>query len=299
MTVSCRVIAVVACLIAAPAVAGEVRLDERAPSPALGRDIAYGLYLPDGHDAPGAQFPVIYFLHGYGGGHREWFNGGRIESLLDRLIAEGAIPPVIAVTPAAGKSWYVDSARFGGPGDYETAIVRDLVAAVEAAWPTVATRAGRAVAGNSMGGHGALRLGLGHPHLFGSVAALSPAIWKPGGVSWTLSPQFGDAEALEKWFPRTTGERFDRAVLDAQSPFQSVNLAAGFEPPPRVWLGTGDDDYFELQDGTVDMYLALRAAGITPELRVIDGKHNWATWRRMTGDMVRWIASGFTPTDAQ
>ncbi|MDH3668615.1 MAG: esterase family protein [Paracoccaceae bacterium] len=295
MAVLSRVIAVILCLAWTTADAGEVRLEQSAPSPALGGEVIYGIYLPDGYDAPGARFPVIYLLHGYGGGHREWFKGGQIDALLDRLIDEGAIPPVIAVTPAAGKSWYVDSARFGGPGDYATAIARDLVVAVDAAWPTVAMREGRAIVGNSMGGHGALRLGLGHPDLFGTIAALSPAIWKPGGVSWRLSPQFGDGEALEKWFPRTTGAQFDRAVLDTQSPFQHVATAAIHDPAPRVWLGTGDDDYFELQDGTVDMYLELRANGITPELRVIDGKHNWATWRRMTGDMIRWISAGFTP----
>ena len=276
---------------ALPASAGEIRADLRASSPALGGEIAFTIYLPDGHEAPGATFPVVYLLHGFGGSQAEWFRGGRIAGLLDRLISSGEIAPLIAVAPSAGKSWYVNSARYGGPGDYETAIARDLVSAVDRAWPTRAGRDGRAIAGLSMGGHGALRLGLGYPETFGAIAALSPAIWKPGGVSWRLSPQFGDAEALEKWFPRTAGERFDRDLLDAQSPFARVASAARHDPPPRVWLGVGDDDYFDLQDGTAEMYLDLRAHGFTPEFRVIDGKHDWPTWRRMTEDMIRWIAA--------
>ena len=85
--------AVLAALLAvgAPwATAGEVREDQRAPSAALEGEIAYSIYLPNGHSEPGARFPVIYVLHGFGGGQREWFHGGRLKETLDRLIDAGA-----------------------------------------------------------------------------------------------------------------------------------------------------------------------------------------------------------------
>ncbi|MEO1774547.1 MAG: alpha/beta hydrolase-fold protein [Pseudomonadota bacterium] len=240
-------------LLAAPAGfgagAGDLRRDQPAPSPALGAPLLYSVYVPEA--APGERLPVVYLLHGYGGGQYEWAQGGRIEAKLDRLIDKGEIEPVIAVMPAAGKSWYVDSARWGGPGDYETAIVRDLVAHVDATYSTIASRQGRAIMGLSMGGHGALRLAFAHPEVFGAVAGLSPAIWRPGGVSARSGPGAVDLDARERWYPRTTGETFDLATFNLQSPFALVTSVAAADPPPAIMLAVGDDDFFGLHDGTV------------------------------------------------
>jgi len=275
------------------ATAGEVRENQRAASPALGGEIAYAIYLPDDYSWPDARYPVIYVLHGFGGGQREWFHGGRLKETLDRLIGAGEIRPVIAVAPAAGKSWYVDSAAHGGPGDYETAIVRDLVAEIDRVYPTIADRAHRAVAGVSMGGHGALRLAFAYPDRFSAVAALSPGIWNPGGVSWARSPQADTPEEREKWYPRTTGETFSIATFNAQSPFAMVASVAAHPSPPRIFLVVGDDDHWGRQDGTIEMYLDLRAHGLTPGLRVADGGHNWKFWRAMVGDVLRFFDEGW------
>ena len=75
---------------------------------------------------------MAYLLHGLGGGRHEWRRDGRVADTLDRLIAAGELAPLIAVMPEAGKSWYVDSARFGGEGDYERAIVQDLIPGIDA-----------------------------------------------------------------------------------------------------------------------------------------------------------------------
>ena len=280
------------------AAAGEILRGLQAPSPALGQDIPYTIYLPDGHAEPEARFPVIYFLHGFGGGQGEWFHGGRLGEVLDRLIEAEEIRPVIAVSPAAGKSWYVDSSAYGGPGDYETAIVRDLVAEIDRTYPTVSDSAHRAVAGISMGGHGALRFAFAHPNTFSAAAALSPGIWKPGGVSWAQSPQFDSAEDRERWFPRTTGETFDLATFNAQSPFSMVASVAGHPTPPRVFLSVADDDYWGLHDGTVEMYVDLRAHGLSPELRVTDGGHDWQHWRQMVDEVLHFFDQGWGPTNA-
>lgn len=151
--------------------AGELLVDRSIPSPALGRDLAYNIYLPSGHAESGLRYPTVYLLHGYGGGYHEWREGGRIEETLDRLIETGEIAPLIAVMPEAGKSWYVDSARFGGPGDYESAILADLIPAIDRLYPTRAEGRHRAIAGLSMGGHGALRLAFLYPETFSAVAA--------------------------------------------------------------------------------------------------------------------------------
>ena len=70
---------------------------------------------------------------------------------------------MVVVMPDAGNSWYVDFAAVGGPGDFETAILDDLPQAIEEGMPVRRQRGGRAIAGLSMGGFGALRLAFKRP----------------------------------------------------------------------------------------------------------------------------------------
>ncbi|MEM6547505.1 MAG: alpha/beta fold hydrolase [Pseudomonadota bacterium] len=293
-----RIVGLVAvfAMLAVEAWAGEVRENQAAPSPALGGEIRYSLYLPEGHET-GARYPVVYLLHGYGGGQREWLHGGRLEALLDRLIAADEIGPVIAVMPAAGKSWYVDSARYGGPGDYETAIMRDLMAEIDRRYPTRAAFGQRAVAGNSMGGFGALRLAFRHPERFAAVAGLSPAIFMPDGVSWPDTLATSPTEEQDKWFPRTFGERFDLEIYKAETPFAHLDTMMAAQAQPQVLLTVADDDYFRLHDGTVEMYVELRRRGLKPELRVGDGGHDWDYWRGAAEEAFRFFDGVFHPAE--
>ena len=295
---------VAACLLASlsaalisPAGAGEVRRDLVAPSPALGGELHYSVYLPDGYGASDERYPVIYALHGHGGGQGEWFNGGWLDESLDRMIATGEIRPVIVVAPEAGESWYVNSAAFGGPGDFETAIVDDLVAVIDRLYRTKPERAWRAVAGNSMGGHGALRFAFANPDRYAAVAALSPAVWKPFGLSWARSPIEDPPDDLNQLFPRTTGEQFDPQTFITQSPFARIDRLADYPDPPRILLAVCDGDEFALQDGTLELYLDLRSFAVSPELRVTDGAHDWECWRPLVEETVRlfdatWPADG-------
>jgi enterochelin esterase-like enzyme len=58
-----------------------------------------GVYLPSGYSNL-TCYPVAYFHHGCGGNHADWFNQGRLQNILDRLIATRIIPPVVVVTPS-------------------------------------------------------------------------------------------------------------------------------------------------------------------------------------------------------
>jgi len=273
----------------AGATAGELLENQRLPTTSLAEPLAYTVYLPEGYGASEERYPVLYLLHGFGADEREWIVGGRIDDRLDRMIAAEEISPVIAVMPGADKSWYVDSARFRGPGDYETAIVQDLTAAIDAAYRTWPDRGHRAIAGLSMGGYGALRLAFAHPGMFGAVASLSGAIFKPDGLSWNQGPPGLTRDGAEDWYPRTFGATFDIDIYRARSPFSLVDEVAALADPPRILLAVGDDDYFELYDGTAEMFLDLRRAGLKPELRVANGGHDWPFWRSMTGEMLRFF----------
>jgi len=266
-------------LFASAASAGDVRTDQQVYSPALNKPLTYSIYLPGAYGRGGERFPVIYLLHGYGANHKEWLARGNLEQILDSLIASGEIPPLIAVMPYAAKSWYVDSAKLGGPGDYETALARDLISHIDSRYRSVNARSHRMVAGLSMGGYGALRLAFFHPGTFSAVASFSGALFEDAGI-----PDFaggaGASEAAEKWYLGAFGRPFDRERYMALNPFSRVGAIAKRPDPPRILITSGDDDYFDFYEGSAALFIDLRRAGVPAELRIDDGGHDWKLWRK-------------------
>ena len=277
---------------AAGAGANEPRIRESLSfdSPALGRPMAYSLYLPPGYDEDGqSRYPVIYLLHGLGGNEQDWLLGAGIADTADALIAEGIMPPVIIVMPDGGDSWYVDSADVGGPGDYETAMTEDLVRHVDETYRTIAGRPGRAAAGLSMGGYGAVRFAFFRPDLFAAAASLSGAIFPdmagPEDVSQTQRQLFRGVYGT----PLDT-ERFNRANVFGPI----ADLARTGEAPP-ILLTVGDDDHFELDRGAHALFVAMRDAGLPVELRVTDGGHVWPLWAQEVARALVFLSAHLAP----
>ncbi len=277
---------------AAPAVthpAGTVTQHSLA-SASLKQELAYLLYLPPGYDASGAvKYHVLYLLHGRGDKMAAWT---KIKADLDQLITAGRIPPVMAIMPDATASrragYYIDS-QFTGSADgklpagepVETAFTKDLIAHVDATYPTRTDRAGRIVAGYSMGGYGALRYSLAHPELFGAAIVLSPAVYfplPPPDSSTREFGAFGNGSLV-----------FDPEIYTAKN---YPALIPGFVATGRLlimFIAVGDDEKaladpaeaaHDLDYEAHTLYNRIRRVpGITSELRVIDGPHDWATWR--------------------
>ena len=281
--------ALVACLVLSTAAAGEIRHGLAAPSPALGRDIPYTLYLPDGYADGSARYPVLFLLHGLGGNASDWADGGGLGATLDRLIAAAAIPPMIVVAPGMGDSWYVDNPDPGGFGAAQTAFLGDLVPFVDRTWRTTALRDGRAVAGLSMGGWGAVRFAILRPDLFVAAASLSGAIITE---DWAATP------AWAGYFTGAFGTPVDLARFRAASPFTLIPQLAAASPRPALYLTCGDDDELDLEEGNLLFHLALERAGIRSELRITDGGHTWEVWARELDPVLRFVGAAFAQPDA-
>ena len=129
------------------------------------------VYLPDGYDGV-QQYPVIYFLHGMGASPQSY---SLTTYLLDVMIDEGSIAPVICVLPNGncgpylGSMWS-NSELYGSREDY---VAVDVVAFMDANFQTEATPAKRVLMGHSMGGYGAMHTALDHPDVFGTTYSLS------------------------------------------------------------------------------------------------------------------------------
>jgi enterochelin esterase-like enzyme len=127
------------------------------------------VYLPPNVSATGA-YPVLYLLHGLAGSPYEFAHGLQLATVADDAIEAHRVPPFVAVAPPAGATW-----QFHGEwtGPWEDYVVDDVVPWVDANLPVLHVPQGRALAGLSAGGYGAVDIGLRHPDLFGTLESWS------------------------------------------------------------------------------------------------------------------------------
>ncbi len=268
----------------------------RFRSSALGEDVHYYAYLPADYQDGAARYPVIYLLHGRGSTMAEWARVGRD---LDRLTAAGDIPALIAVMPDAPwnqrASYYVDSAYTGPDAgrSVETAFTTELIPHIDATYRTVPDRAGRAVAGYSMGGYGALRYALAHADLFMGAIVLSPAVYTPFPPAGSSTREFG---AFGK------GDRlFDEATWTAKNYPAAAESFVATGLKSFLFIAVGDDEYKHpdpvdrLHDLDLEAHLVFnfvsRLPNLSAELRVLDGGHDWSVWRAGFVEGITYLAA--------
>lgn len=141
------------------------------PSALNHQKIPVMVYTPPGYDAKGAkQYPVVYNLHGAGGGspERQW---ARIHAKLTEAMDAGTVPPTIYVfVNGLGDTGFIDYPKEGAPKVFSS-IVTELIPFIDGNYRTIANRRGRGVDGFSMGGGGAMMLATKRPDLFCAVVA--------------------------------------------------------------------------------------------------------------------------------
>ncbi|MEU8225335.1 alpha/beta hydrolase-fold protein [Kribbella sp. NPDC048915] len=263
-------------------------------SAVLREDINYNVYLPAGYAGSDRRYPVIYLLHGRGDSMSAWT---QVKSRLDELIGRGEIPPTIAIMPDAPwssrASWYVDSAYTGTDRGrpVETAFLRDLVPQIDSTYRTIADRTGRAIAGYSMGGAGALRYSLAHPQVFGAAVVLSPAVYFPLPPSDSSTREFGAFGKGKDPFVEATYLKLNWPA--ALRSFAATGLRS------HLYLAVGDDEYKNPKaiDATHDLDFethvvfnqVARQPNLTSEFRVVDGGHDWDVWGPAFADGAKYI----------
>ena len=200
--------------LAAPALAQRAPVETvQFTADSVGREMRYNVILPGGYADPDnveRRYPTLYLLHGAGSNYLSW----------TRFLGVGRYAldyEMIIVMPDAGTTWYVNWARSDEDrlNAWEDYIIRDVIGHVDTRYRTVARREGRAITGFSMGGYGAMTIGLRHPDLFVSVGSQS--------------------DALE--YARTAGERLGRGEV-ARSPRQyaPARQAQRQQPNPLIDL---------------------------------------------------------------
>ena len=231
-----------------------------------GRRREFWVYRPGVPDSP--DLPVVYFLHGYPGTARAVAQTD-IAWTLEQLFASG-VKPFVVVAPSGQSALrpdteWADSAD--GKVKLESYIVDNLVPAVEGAQRR--DRAHRAVMGFSMGGFGAMNLGLRHPDLFGQIVSIAGyfRVDDPSGMG-----------------------RRDPQWVAANSPDQHVVAGAD----SRILLVTAAEEHDPLIAGEAQRYRRLaESAGQHPALVVAPGEHLFQMVITQMPTLARFLADGW------
>lgn len=226
-------------------------------SAALDRETTYIAVLPEPLLA-GKRYPVLYLLHGAYGSYQDWTKNTSLTQVLRY--------PMIVITPDGGPfGWYIDSKLTGG-SNYESLIVRDLIADVDRRFPTRAVRASRGIAGLSMGGHGALSLAAKYPHLFISASSLSGILQlQAHPKEWQLPERLGP-------LPEAEAEWARHSVVDLAERFVTADVALLFD--------TGTSDSAAALPDNRRFHQRLRSLNVPHTYCEHPGSHDWEYWRQ-------------------
>jgi enterochelin esterase-like enzyme len=216
-------------------------------SGSLGKERDAVVYLPPGYEGASESYPVLYLLHGAGGDENTWIERGQANVILDNLIAEGRLDPLVVVMPYGYTSRLESGEQRRGAADYKTDMeefavdfMSDLIPLVESRYRVVADREHRAIAGLSMGGGQSLAIGLSHPDLFSAVAGFSSAMQIANSPAWggvDMDAVLANADAINQLSLLWVGCGTEDTLFNANRSFSEQLAAAGVEHAFRVTLG--------------------------------------------------------------
>jgi S-formylglutathione hydrolase FrmB len=186
------------------------------------------VYLPPSYAAePARRFPTVYLLHGYGGREDTFTERlGNLAASANRLDGAQGFSSAIYVMPNAYTlhkgSMYSSSVT---TGDWERFIAEDLVAHIDGRYRTLPARMSRGLAGHSMGGYGAIRIGMKRPDVFASLYLMSACCLTPDS-----NPPPATTAAAEGIKTREQAEK--AASAPGFGPSLHLALAAAWSPNP-------------------------------------------------------------------
>jgi len=222
-------------------------------SNALGKASSVNVVFPEDPELP-RPWSAYYLLHGLSDDHTIWMRRTSVERHVAGL-------PLVLVMPDGGRGWYTNAVDGLA---YEDDLIKDVVGLIDRTFPVKAERAGRAIGGLSMGGYGAVKLGLKHHDRFASVNSHSGALDLGG------DPE--RVRLLGKEFGMIFGPNFKGGPEDPMTIVEKVDH--GRLPALRIDCGTGD---FLLAENRM-FHEHLERLHIPHEYQEFPGGHDWGYW---------------------
>jgi putative tributyrin esterase len=220
------------------------------------------------------KYPTLYLLHGLSDDHTTWMRRTSIERY-------AAAKNIAVVMPAVGRSFYQDMAN---GQKYWTFVSEELPARCERLLPLSTAREDRFAAGLSMGGYGALRLGLAKPERFAAVASLS------GALDMTRrardAGREGSRVSLDEWIG-ILGPTLKIEGSGADLEFLARKVASSSGPKPGIYLACGAED--ELLEDSRAFRRHLEAMRLPATYVESPGSHEWGYWDGQIQRVLDWL----------
>jgi pimeloyl-ACP methyl ester carboxylesterase len=191
------------------------------------------VFLPPGYNRDKhRRYPVVYALHGFSIGAEQWTHEIRVPQTIEGAFAQGAKPMIVVLPDSKtvyGGSMYSSSVT---TGDFERYIYHDVVHYMDSHYRTIPNRLARGLVGHSMGGYGALRIGMKHPEVFGSLYVMSACCLSPMGVVRPSNPRFAKMMAAQEKELESVKTPADAAHLSFFARAM-LAMAAAWAPDPK------------------------------------------------------------------
>ncbi len=254
--------------VAGSAMAGGKVLVKSLKSSILGVEKSYSIYLPEGYNKGNDRYPVLYLLHGAKGTHNSWVRGEQ-PRITDEEIAAGRAKKMIVVMPDARgigeKNAGKNMGYFNVPDwPYEDFFFQEFIPHIDQEYRTIAAKEGRAIAGLSMGGGGSIVYAQRHPEMFAAAYSTSGLLDHRYRLSVPSNYDIGWLWSVAQTSPV---EYLRHATNEQIEKLRTV----------RWMMDCGDDD--RIISTNIDFYLEMKREKVPVELRIRDGKHNWAFWK--------------------
>ena len=240
-------------------------------SRALGRRGDVTVWVPEASQIGG----LLILLHGVWGSHWVWALKGGVHRTAERMTAAGEISPMVIAMPSDGLardgSGYL---TWPGAEQVERWIVEEIPAIARLAAPALLPGAPIAIAGLSMGGYGALRLGAKYPEHFCAISAHSAIT---------------DIIDFQQFVEEPLAQYLQLEPRDELSALHWLRSAGGRLPPLRFDCGVNDS----LLESNRALHKALQREHIPHDYIEHAGGHEWSYWQTHVAETLRFADCHF------
>ena len=214
--------------------------------------------------------PVLYLLHGLSDDHTMWMRQTCIEQLARDY-------RVCIVMPAVNRSFYMDMAH---GAKYDTFIAEELPRIIETYFPVGKKREHRFAAGLSMGGYGALKLGLSRPSRYAAVASLSGAL--------SMETVFERRETLSDLYMGEMENIYgnEKALINGTGNLSRLAEKLKNEKAPRMFISCGTEDYLYW---TNERFIERFGEKFSIHVVTEPGVHSWRLWNKHIEMVLEWL----------
>lgn len=236
--------------------------------------------LPDGYAESQERYSAIYLLHGFGGDYTNWVKLTDLVRYLKKY-------HYIVVCPDGKNSWYTNSVELQN-AQYEDLIMKDIIPFIDKKYRTKPSKFNRAIAGLSMGGYGAIKLGLKYPSQFFFAGGLSPAIQYPSEIL-----EINKSSQQKRELYKSVFDVFGKKENDSWKTNDVFALAENAQQKslPYFYLSVGSHDGFtKIIELTHTFATTLRKKDIPFEMHEVPGEHNWKLWDSEVKTVLKRIA---------